>query len=114
MPPRRRIVSAAAIAFIAGFLLAGTARAAGDPAFAAWVTALRQEALAKGISGATFDRAFANVAPLPRVLELDRRQPEFTQTFWSYLDRRATPERVATGKQMLSKHGALLRRVAGQ
>ena len=113
MPPRRRIVAFAA-AVVACFLVTGTVHAAVDPAFDAWVAELRQEALGKGISGATFDRAFANVAPLPQVLKLDRRQPEFTQTFWSYLERRATPERAAKGKQMLAKHGALLRRVAGQ
>jgi membrane-bound lytic murein transglycosylase B len=114
MPLRRRIVAPAAAVLFACFLATGTSQAAGDPAFEAWVAALRQEALATGISGTTFDRAFANVAPLPRVIELDRRQPEFTQTFWSYLDRRATAERVAKGRQMLSKHGSLLRRVAGQ
>jgi len=114
MPPRRRIFPFAAIVFSAGILLSGAVRAAGDPAFEAWVGELRPEALAKGVSGATFDRAFATVAPLPRILELDRKQPEFTQTFWGYLDRRATAERIATGREMLKKHDTLLRQVARQ
>ena len=42
------------------------------------------------------DAAFADVEPIVRVVELDRRQPEFTQTFWTYLDKRVTEERVAS------------------
>jgi membrane-bound lytic murein transglycosylase B len=45
---------------------------------------------------------------LERVIELDRRQPEFTQTFLNYLNARVTPERIARGRTMLRKHRALL------
>ncbi len=46
--------------------------------------------------------------PLDRVLELDRRQPEFSQTFWQYLDKRVTAQRVERGRQMLAEHADLL------
>lgn len=82
-----------------------------DPDFAAWKAGLRQEALAKGISAATLDAALTPAQPIPKVIELDRRQPEFTQTFWRYVDLRVNETRIAKGQEMLQKHGALLNRI---
>ena len=38
---------------------------------------------------------------LPRVVELDRAQPEFTRTVWDYLDSAVSPQRVARGQDKL-------------
>jgi membrane-bound lytic murein transglycosylase B len=48
--------------------------------FSSWLDELRQEARAKGISELTIHEALDNLEPIPRVIELDRRQPEFVQT----------------------------------
>ncbi|MDX1626215.1 MAG: lytic murein transglycosylase, partial [Wenzhouxiangellaceae bacterium] len=40
----------------------------------------------------------------PRVIELDRSQPEFRQSFAAYLRNRVTPARVATGRMMLASY----------
>lgn len=77
-------------------------------AFERWLVALREEALGRGISAATVTAALSDVEPLPRVLELDRRQPEFSQTFWSYVGRGVSDQRVAKGRDMLARHGTLL------
>jgi len=82
-----------------------------QPDFQAWLQDLRREAAAAGISQATLDAALSDVSPIERVIELDRRQPEYTQTFWSYLDKRVTPERIARGRELLVQHRALLARV---
>ena len=76
--------------------------------FATWLQALRLEAKARGISEPTLQAALADIQPIERVIELDRRQPEFTQTFLNYLNARVTPERIARGREMLHKHRALL------
>ncbi|MEL6793876.1 MAG: lytic murein transglycosylase, partial [Pseudomonadota bacterium] len=55
------------------------------PNFAAWRADFRRRAAGAGVSGATFDRAFAGVGVNERVLELDGRQPEFTRPIWEYL-----------------------------
>jgi len=75
---------------------------------------VRQEALGRGVGQAILDAALGNVEPIPKVLELDQRQPEFTDTFLNYLDRRVTNERVAEGRRLLHKHGKLLKRIARQ
>jgi membrane-bound lytic murein transglycosylase B len=46
-----------------------------------------------------------------RVLELDRRQPEFTQTFADYFNRRVTPERVTRGREVLDRNRGLLEQI---
>lgn len=46
-----------------------------------------------------------------RVLELDRKQPEFTQTFADYFNRRVTPERVSRGRRALAEHQTLLEQI---
>ena len=58
---------------------------------------------------AILDAALGGVEPIERVLELDRRQPEFVDTFLNYLNRRVTPERVAEGRALLLQHRTLLR-----
>ena len=75
--------------------------------FDRWLVAFRQDAAAQGISAATLDAALSGVEPDVRVIELDRRQPEFLQTFADYLGRRVTAEQVARGQAQLAEHAAL-------
>lgn len=72
-------------------------------AFVAWLGEFRASARASGISDATLGQALDHARFLPRVIELDRVQPEFTRTVWDYLDRTVTPQRVATGRDMLQR-----------
>jgi len=67
-------------------------------AFERWVANFRISAGAAGIDEATLNVAFANARYLPRVVELDRAQPEFTRPVWSYLDSAVSPQRVALGQ----------------
>lgn len=69
-------------------------------AFTRWITNFRTQARTAGIDEATLNIAFAEVRYLPRVIELDRAQPEFTRTVWSYLDNAVSPQRVALGQSM--------------
>ncbi len=80
--------------------------------FGEWLSTLKREARERGISASTLDTAFAGVAPIPRIIELDRRQPELTLTFWKYLNGRVTEKRIRRGKELLVKHRTLLDRVA--
>ena len=72
-------------------------------AFLAWLAAFRESARTAGVSETTLDKALTHAQFLPRVLELDRAQPEFTRTVWDYLDRTVTPQRVRTGRDMLER-----------
>jgi membrane-bound lytic murein transglycosylase B len=85
--------------------------AALDPAFPPWLAQLKQDALARGISQSILDTTLADFQPIPRIIELDQRQPEFVDTFWNYLDRRIDVNRLALGRDNLREHKKLLRKV---
>lgn len=76
--------------------------------FSQWREQFRAEALAAGISAATFDQAFAGVQPDPAVIEADRSQPEFTRPVWQYLEGAISPQRVRSGRRLLSEHATTL------
>ena len=79
---------------------------------AIWLEALRAEALTHGIGAETLDAALRNIQPIPRVIELDRRQPESRMTFVEYLKLVVPPSRVQRGRSLLAQHKALLDEVS--
>lgn len=109
----------AALRVLLGFILAFILFAGGCPAqakgggqsFPQWLTDLRAEAVREGITKKTLDIAFGGLKPDPKVLELDRRQPEKTVSFTRYRKNVVTPGRIREGRAMLKKHAALLSRV---
>ena len=100
----------AASAVLFGALLMGGAMAQeeGAESFAEWREGVRSEALDLEISAAIFDAAFTDVEPIPRVIELDRSQPEVTLTFDQYVERVVPESRVEKGRTLLTEHRDLL------
>ena len=78
------------------------------PDFQAWLEGFRTEALANGISQATLDEALSDLEPIPRVIELDRDQPEFKLTLQEYLTRVVPGSRVAEGRRKLAENQTIL------
>ena len=109
---RIRMRRAAAVgAAVLGALIVAPAAAA-KPDFETWLQQLKADARADGVSTKTLDIALKNVAPIDRVIELDRHQPEFMRTFWGYLNNRVTPGVVARGRKMLAEHKTMLAEIA--
>ena len=69
--------------------------------FARWVADFQRQARAAGIGEATLHQAFDGVRFLPRVVESDGAQAEFTRTVWEYLDTAVSPQRVQRGQDQL-------------
>lgn len=80
--------------------------------FKAWLGDFRAEARRAGISDRTLTAALDGIGPIQRVIELDRAQPETTRTFQEYMARVVNDQRVATGRERLRQHAALLREVS--
>ncbi|MCK2184822.1 lytic murein transglycosylase [Halomonas getboli] len=78
-----------------------------DPAaeqdFAGWRRDFKRMARDEGLSESALTRIDA-LRYLPRVIELDRRQPEFVRPIWEYLDAAVSPTRVSTGRDRLDAH----------
>jgi membrane-bound lytic murein transglycosylase B len=92
--------------------VAAAAPAAED--FPAWLAAFKAEAVAAGLDAALLDDALADLQPIDKVLELDRRQPEFTLSYADYLRLTVSPQRVKDGRLMLAKNRAALHAIAAQ
>ncbi|WP_442915217.1 lytic murein transglycosylase [Marinobacter sp. SS21] len=75
------------------------------------VNELEHKAVAAGVSAQVANTVLARVEYLERVIELDRRQPEFTTTFADYLNRRVNARRILQGRLLLRQHQELLQRV---
>jgi lytic murein transglycosylase len=56
------------------------------------------------ISRATYVAATKGLTPDLRIMDLLDSQPEFTKSFWDYLDILVTDERIAEGRAMLAKY----------
>ncbi len=82
--------------------------------FDGWLAGVRSEALKRGISQATVDATLADIKPIERVIELDRRQPEFTMTFEQYMAHVVSAERVDNGRRHLVHQKKVLKAVAGR
>jgi len=100
------------IVIVLGLVFFTHAAVAQSTDFTTWLQAMRQDALAQGITGATFDQALAGVQPIPRVIELDRKQPELTLTFQEYIDRVVPETRRQAAHQHYLDNQALLEEVA--
>ncbi|MCK0105852.1 lytic murein transglycosylase [Marinobacter sp. S0848L] len=80
-------------------------------AFAECKETLHDKAVQGGVSEKTATSVLADVEYLERVIELDRRQPEFTTTFADYFNRRVNEARITKGRELLQEHRDLLARV---
>ena len=101
-----------AVVLVFAAVAPGSARAAAP--FDAWLEDFRAEARSAGVSDRTLDRALEGLAPIPRVIELDRRQPEGRMTFVEYRQRVINDARIRKGRQLLQEHRALLSRIEAQ
>jgi membrane-bound lytic murein transglycosylase B len=122
MLTRRTLLAAAPAATLAPLpALAATptpppppATAAEKASFANYVAGVKAEARRAGLRAATLDRAFAGVTVNTRVVQLDRRQPEFTMTWAEYRSRIVSPLRIKNGRAMYARHHALLRQISAR
>ncbi|MBL4821473.1 MAG: lytic murein transglycosylase [Gammaproteobacteria bacterium] len=82
-----------------------------EQSFFQWLAELRSEALQLGISEQTLAAALDDLEPVERVLELDRSQPEFVQTFTRYTNLRISQAQIERGRALLREHAQLLSQV---
>jgi len=102
----RRIIFSAPLCAASGAISALARAAEGD--FSAFLAGVRHDAIARGIRPATVDAAFRNAQFLPRVIELDRKQPERTMTFTQYIAKVVTPQRKEDARRQLAENRVLL------
>lgn len=109
----RRTVLAAALGGLGLFAAGGWPAAAQSSKlpFAQWVEKFRARARSRGIPDATYDAVMGSIKPDTSVYALDRKQPEFHEQTWQYLNRRVSDWRVTTGKERAREYAPLLARI---
>ncbi|WP_156906413.1 lytic murein transglycosylase [Halomonas halocynthiae] len=88
--------------------------APGAAGFDDWLAEFRRYAAAEGISEATLARTLDGVRYRPQVVELDRKQPEFSRQIWDYLDSAVSASRVSNGRDKLATHRDAANRASAQ
>jgi membrane-bound lytic murein transglycosylase B len=73
--------------------------------FAVFVRSLRSEALAAGVSGATFDQTTAGLVYDPGPSAASGSQSEFSRPFWAYVNSAASSGRINAGKAAVARAG---------
>ena len=79
-----------------------------DDGFAQWGAVFKVKAIGAGISPQLVTTALANIHPVKKVVALDRKQPETTQTLDEYLDNVITQGRIDKGHKLLIENREVL------
>jgi membrane-bound lytic murein transglycosylase B len=96
----------------AGTVAPGAAHALTQAEFSACIARLGEQARSQGISTATLARTLETATYRERIIDADRRQPEFTDTFARYYGLRVTADQVARGRALAEQHRELLAQVS--
>ncbi len=108
----------AGASFVAAMVLSGAAQAGYDCRntgnFQKWLSAFKQEAIARGISRDTIERGLAGVVYNPSIVAKDRRQGVFAQTFLKFSGRMVSNNRLKRGAKLKRKYARVFASVEKQ
>jgi len=103
---------------LAALLLAGVAADAApcrtSGTYDAWLTAFERDAMAQGISQRTISIAAPALTYDQHIVNIDRGQRVFTQTFLQFSDRMAAAYRIQRGQALIKANAAVFARIEQQ
>ncbi|GGE50560.1 lytic transglycosylase [Agaricicola taiwanensis] len=82
--------------------------------FGSWLDGFKRSAAAQGISQSTIEAALGNVSFDPSVVQKDRGQGVFSQSFLQFSDRMVAQYRLQQGAAQIKKHRATFQRIEQQ
>ncbi len=100
--------------FIAALAVPAGTRAESDASFNQWLVNFQSDARQAGISQSVLDKAFADVEPIDRVIELDHAQPEVKYTLAQYLHHVISQQKINMGRRLYKENRSLLEDVAAK
>ncbi|MDQ0396474.1 lytic murein transglycosylase [Labrys monachus] len=89
-------------------MLACSAPPAAAASFQSCLAAIGSRAVAAGVSPAVFERSTSGLQPDMTIIDLMNKQPEFRTPIWDYMAGLVDAQRIADGRRMLAKWGAVL------
>jgi membrane-bound lytic murein transglycosylase B len=91
--------------------LGGGKAVAAEGEWNGFLASVRRDAMSRGVRASTLDFVFRYIEYLPKVIELDRHQPERTKTFAEFIATAVTPQREGDGRRALQENWDLLQQV---
>lgn len=79
--------------------------------FPTWLENFKLEAASKGISQKTIGEALTGIQPLPKVIALDKKQPEKKITFVQYKKNVVNQQRINEGRRLIAQYRNELQKV---
>ena len=80
--------------------------------FEDWKKTFVKQATEEGIDADFMQKILPQIQLLPSVVQSDRKQPEFHATFWDYMDKRITENKIIQGKKQYEKYKPILHKAA--
>ena len=114
MDSRKRrplIATMALLASLVAAVVAQDAPATVQADFGVWLQGVRAEALQRGISASTVERALKDLEPEPVVVARDRAQPEHVQSLDDYLAERLASKTLKSANEKHKKYQEVLARI---
>ena len=93
------------------FLISNPNISLSNEKFNEWLIGFKARAITQGVSKETVENALKNAKYLERIVALDRKQPEFFEKTYEYIDKRVDEKRIQTGKTLLNENLTLLEKV---
>jgi len=80
--------------------------------FKTWLELFKKRAIAQGISSETVNDSLKNVRFLERIVELDRKQPEFIEKTYEYINKRIDEKRIINAQIILKNQKEVLNNIS--
>ena len=96
------------------FLICISNSYANNTDFNIWLENFKTRALNEGISQETIDNSLNRAKIIPRIIELDRKQPEFTLTLSKYLSNVVSKNRTKKGIKKIRENWDLLNQISNK
>ena len=93
------------------FVIFNPALSLSNEKFNEWLVGFKERAIVQGVSKETADIALKNAKYLERIVALDRKQPEFFEKTYEYIEKRIDEKRIQTAKNLLNENLFLLDKV---
>ena len=98
------------IAIIFSFFLSD--KSYSNEEFKTWLELFKKRAVAQGVSSDTVNESLKNVKFLERIVELDRKQPEFTEKTYEYINKRINEKRITNAHIILKDQKEILNNIS--
>lgn len=93
------------------FVIFNPALSLSNEKFNEWLVGFKERAIVQGVSKETADIALKNAKYLERIVALDRKQPEFFEKTYEYIEKRVDEKKIQTAKNLLNENSVLLDKV---